>query len=184
MCQETNTVPKRTSLEGSRPIYMSTHRWLWLAKLTLNKIHSDWKRRDEFVDVAVRLKRLISAHVFAFMFDTILPADSVEFCPHPNAQDVFVCGTYNLMKSDEVVRTTPQKRNGQCLVFKCHYDQNDIAQSSLCVQSLALSHRCWLTPIRQQQNSGNKLSRTARHEMVTLIFSTTSESLCQVMKVS
>ncbi|KAF9076287.1 WD-40 repeat-containing protein [Rhodocollybia butyracea] len=64
------------------------------------------------------------------MFDTILPADSVEFCPHPDAQDIFVCGTYNLVKSDEVVRTGPQKRDGQCLVFQCQYDQDDIAKSS------------------------------------------------------
>ncbi|KAE9408063.1 WD-40 repeat-containing protein [Gymnopus androsaceus JB14] len=64
------------------------------------------------------------------MFDTILPADSLEFCPHPDARDIFVCGTYNLVKSDEIVRTAPQKRNGQCLVFRCEYDQDDIAQSS------------------------------------------------------
>lgn len=70
---------------------------------------------------------------FLGMFDTILPADSLEFCPHPDARDIFVCGTYNLVKSDEIVRTAPQKRNGQCLVFRCEYDQDDIAQSSLCV---------------------------------------------------
>ncbi|KAJ3815923.1 WD40-repeat-containing domain protein [Lentinula lateritia] len=49
------------------------------------------------------------------MFDTILPADSVEFCPHPDALNIFVCGTYNLIHSEETVRTVPQKRNGQCL---------------------------------------------------------------------
>ncbi|KAF5390155.1 hypothetical protein D9757_002925 [Collybiopsis confluens] len=56
------------------------------------------------------------------LFDTILPADSVEFCPHPDAQDILVCGTYNLVKSDEIIRTRPQKRNGHCLVFKCPSD--------------------------------------------------------------
>ncbi|KAJ3800730.1 WD40-repeat-containing domain protein [Lentinula aff. detonsa] len=64
------------------------------------------------------------------MFDTILPADAVEFCPHPAFQDIFVCGTYNLLKSEETVRTRPQERNGQCLVFRCQYDKDDIAQSS------------------------------------------------------
>ncbi|KIK71003.1 hypothetical protein GYMLUDRAFT_33106 [Collybiopsis luxurians FD-317 M1] len=57
--------------------------------------------------------------------DTILPADSVEFCPHPNAQDIFVCGTYNLIQSDEIVRTRPQNRHGQCLVLRCQYDRDD-----------------------------------------------------------
>ncbi|KAJ4486148.1 WD40-repeat-containing domain protein [Lentinula aciculospora] len=64
------------------------------------------------------------------MFDTILPADSIEFCPHPDAQDIFVCGTYNLLKPEEQFRTLPPKRNGQCLVFRCQYQQDDIAQSS------------------------------------------------------
>ncbi|KAJ7630947.1 WD40-repeat-containing domain protein [Roridomyces roridus] len=49
-------------------------------------------------------------------FDTILPADSVEFCPHPLARDVLVCGTYNLEKTEDVGK--PQKRTGQCLVLK------------------------------------------------------------------
>ncbi|KAF8832350.1 WD-40 repeat-containing protein [Lentinula edodes] len=64
------------------------------------------------------------------MFDTILPADSIEFCPHPDALNIFVCGTYNLIKSEEAIRIGPQKRNGQCLVFRCQYDLDDIAQSS------------------------------------------------------
>ncbi|KAJ7169893.1 WD40-repeat-containing domain protein [Mycena filopes] len=51
-------------------------------------------------------------------FDTIFPADSVEFCPHPAAQDVLVCGTYNLEKKAEPSDGATQKRTGQCLVFK------------------------------------------------------------------
>ncbi|KAJ3828296.1 WD40-repeat-containing domain protein [Lentinula raphanica] len=70
------------------------------------------------------------------MFDTILPADTVEFCPHPAAQDIFVCGTYNLIQTEETVRTSPQKRNGQCLIFKCHYDDDDIGQSSDKIQEI------------------------------------------------
>jgi diphthamide biosynthesis protein 7 len=30
--------------------------------------------------------------------DTIWPADSVEFCPHESALDIFVCGTYRLLE--------------------------------------------------------------------------------------
>ncbi|KAJ7487605.1 WD40-repeat-containing domain protein [Mycena galericulata] len=42
-------------------------------------------------------------------FDTIFPADSVEFCPHPAARDVFVCGTYNLEKKcDRLGRVYPE----------------------------------------------------------------------------
>ena len=60
-------------------------------------------------------------------FDTIWPADSVEFCPHQEAADVFVCGTYKLEQSsaegqpseDEQVSSTPAKqtRRGKCLLF-------------------------------------------------------------------
>ncbi|KAF5374769.1 hypothetical protein D9758_000260 [Tetrapyrgos nigripes] len=42
--------------------------------------------------------------------DTGFPADSVEFCPHPDAQDIFVCGTYKLEHSDP---SAPQRRLGQ-----------------------------------------------------------------------
>lgn len=31
-------------------------------------------------------------------FDTQWSADSVEFCPHPDATDIFVCGTYQLQQ--------------------------------------------------------------------------------------
>jgi len=60
------------------------------------------------------------------MFDTVYPADSVEFCPHPSALDVFVCGTYKLDEEvsaeasncDAVARSRTQRRRGTCLVFK------------------------------------------------------------------
>lgn len=53
------------------------------------------------------------------MFDTVFPADSVEFCPHPKALDIFVCGTYKLEESvDNVPPPKRQTRRGQCLVFK------------------------------------------------------------------
>ncbi|KAM5536189.1 hypothetical protein V8D89_010088 [Ganoderma adspersum] len=73
-------------------------------------------------------------------FDTIWPADSAEFCPHPSAQDVFVCGTYKLEQSqDPSVASTlegndvegasedtstskPQIRRGKCLLFRVQDD--------------------------------------------------------------
>ncbi|KAF7320337.1 WD-REPEATS-REGION domain-containing protein [Mycena kentingensis (nom. inval.)] len=42
-------------------------------------------------------------------FDTVLPADSIEFCP--THTDMFVCGTYHLQPATK-------KRTGQCLVFR------------------------------------------------------------------
>nr|GAT44193.1 predicted protein [Mycena chlorophos] len=55
-------------------------------------------------------------------FDTVYPADALEFCPHPNASDVFVCGTYYL---DTAASQGPvQKRTGQCLVFQVEKDMN------------------------------------------------------------
>ncbi|KIK28548.1 hypothetical protein PISMIDRAFT_587023 [Pisolithus microcarpus 441] len=62
-------------------------------------------------------------------YDTVLPADSVEFCPHEGSRDIFVCGTYMLEQQQDVdVATNPneplsesersQNRWGRCLVFK------------------------------------------------------------------
>ncbi|KAI9512577.1 WD-40 repeat-containing protein, partial [Russula earlei] len=65
--------------------------------------------------------------------DTVLPADSVEFCPHPDASNILVCGTYKLQDKDtQQSRPIPpsesqlpssgpaavgQVRTGQCLVY-------------------------------------------------------------------
>lgn len=51
--------------------------------------------------------------------DTIFPADSLEFCPQKGVQDVFVCGTYKLDEHPgEALQASPQRRRGQCLVFR------------------------------------------------------------------
>ena len=63
-----------------------------------------------------------------YTFDTVWPADSVEFCPHPDAANLFVCGTYHLEKDenkdngetdDEAHSDTqkPQVRRGKCTLF-------------------------------------------------------------------
>jgi len=58
------------------------------------------------------------------VFDTVFPADSLEFCPTIGYQEVFVCGTYNLLEqpsqseSKEVGSSVTQNRRGQCLVFR------------------------------------------------------------------
>ena len=49
------------------------------------------------------------------MVDTVLPADSLEFCPSSGFHNIFVCGTYKL---EELSGT----RRGQCLVFKVLLD--------------------------------------------------------------
>lgn len=65
-------------------------------------------------------------------FDTVWPADSVEYCPHSSYRHIFTCGTYKLEESDphnnvdsiqEEVTPTPtarpkQKRRGECLLFE------------------------------------------------------------------
>ncbi|PPQ80813.1 hypothetical protein CVT25_001938 [Psilocybe cyanescens] len=65
-------------------------------------------------------------------FDTVWPADSLEFCPADDFQDIFVCGTYKLL--DEPAQAsnydlngsskTPQTRRGQCLVFQVAPDSS------------------------------------------------------------
>ena len=58
--------------------------------------------------------------------ETDWPADSLEFCPHAEAADIFVCGTYKLEEStstsgqsetSEAVNA-PQRRKGKCMVFR------------------------------------------------------------------
>ncbi|CCL98958.1 uncharacterized protein FIBRA_00966 [Fibroporia radiculosa] len=70
-------------------------------------------------------------------FDTVFPADSVEFCPHPDAANLLVCGTYQLDKGedsmfpqeDDCGAYTPpdspqtqseakQSRRGECLLLR------------------------------------------------------------------
>ncbi|GLB36158.1 putative WD40 repeat-like protein [Lyophyllum shimeji] len=52
--------------------------------------------------------------------DTVFPADAVEFCPHPEALDIVVCGSYKLDDEPNVSSTSPapQHRRGQCLVLQ------------------------------------------------------------------
>ncbi|KIJ68457.1 hypothetical protein HYDPIDRAFT_81754 [Hydnomerulius pinastri MD-312] len=69
------------------------------------------------------------------MFDTVWPADSIEFCPHEGSHNIFVCGTYKLEQpesettsaenaGDDVddtgveVPKAKQVRRGKCLVFE------------------------------------------------------------------
>ena len=61
--------------------------------------------------------------------DTVLPADSVEFCPHPDASNVLVCGTYMLQdeqnpQSSGSSGPVGQVRTGQCLVFEVDSEQD------------------------------------------------------------
>ena len=65
-------------------------------------------------------------------FDTVWPADSVEYCPHPSYRHIFTCGTYKLEETapldaddnPQEERTPPpaarpnQKRRGECLLFQ------------------------------------------------------------------
>ncbi|KZT65138.1 WD40 repeat-like protein [Daedalea quercina L-15889] len=75
-------------------------------------------------------------------FDTVWPADSAEFCPHPSHQDVFVCGTYKLERPEPTddgqgqdqgtpppVEPVQQTRKGECLLFRV--DSEDEFQLSL-----------------------------------------------------
>jgi diphthamide biosynthesis protein 7 len=66
-------------------------------------------------------------------FDTVFPADSLEFCPTIGYQDIFVCGTYNLLEqspsqseSGEVGSGVAQNRRGQCLVFRTNPREDNL----------------------------------------------------------
>ena len=69
--------------------------------------------------------------------DTIDPADTVEFCPHPDASGILVCGTYNLLKPDDPNQPYEgtQKRIGSVLVFEKRED-NQLYECNRCLISL------------------------------------------------
>ncbi|XP_076160276.1 diphthine methyltransferase [Ptiloglossa arizonensis] len=53
-------------------------------------------------------------------FDTDFPADSVEWCPANLFRDIFVCGTYQLMKDNEATldKSKSLKRLGHIYMFR------------------------------------------------------------------
>jgi len=55
-------------------------------------------------------------------YDTGFPADAVEFCPHPLARDILVCGTYKLLEERD--RAGKQQRIGRCSFFGVSSDGN------------------------------------------------------------
>lgn len=63
-------------------------------------------------------------------YDTIWPADSVEFCPAEDARSTFVCGTYNLEKQTEEQSAAkqPQVRRGKCLLFHLDSLSTDVSK--------------------------------------------------------
>ncbi|KAH9849755.1 WD40-repeat-containing domain protein [Lenzites betulinus] len=80
-------------------------------------------------------------------YDTDWPADSAEFCPHPDATDIFVVGTYKLEQTEVPASTSrgednastpppetpkrPQKRRGKCLLFRVQEgDQFELLQET------------------------------------------------------
>jgi len=65
--------------------------------------------------------------------DTVLPADSLEFCPSPGATDIFVVGTYKLEEGflslnhetdESTSRISKPTRLGKCLLFQVE-DETD-----------------------------------------------------------
>ena len=72
------------------------------------------------------------------MADTVLPADSLEFCPTSGFHDIFVCGTYKLDDHQISAEQESLLRRGQCLVFKVLLDSKGQASwcASLCMNLL------------------------------------------------
>ncbi|KAI0257145.1 WD-40 repeat-containing protein [Lactifluus subvellereus] len=96
--------------------------------------------------------------------DTVLPADSVEFCPHPDASNILVCGTYKLedqQGSHEKLHSpdsnsptsapASQFRRGQCLVFEVDSEQDISVTKAQEISLPAILDLKWChtTPSRQ-----------------------------------
>lgn len=50
--------------------------------------------------------------------DTVLPADSVEFCPSPASADIFAVGTYKLEEENSNGHFGTPLRRGKCLLYE------------------------------------------------------------------
>lgn len=98
--------------------------------------------------------------------DTIDPADTVEFCPHQDASNILVCGTYKLLQADatttedQPTERTPQKRIGSVLVFELKDDDEMYGFPPR--QIYLVAHKSGL----KFANSGHCPSCGARYEMV------------------
>ena len=68
----------------------------------------------------------VNTDIGTMRVDTGYPADSVEFCPHQCARNIFACGTYQLEETvtpptaseGDFLVSQPQRRRGKCLVFE------------------------------------------------------------------
>jgi diphthamide biosynthesis protein 7 len=77
--------------------------------------------------------------------DTELSADCIEFCPFENYQDIYVCGTYQVLAPDAEPKSTPPedesdddeagsssappaqtRRTGRLLLFQVGDDQQSV----------------------------------------------------------
>lgn len=61
-------------------------------------------------------------------FDTILSADSVEWCPIENFRDIFVCGTYQLLEKESIDASESQKRVGRIYLFQVEHGRLNLLE--------------------------------------------------------
>ena len=61
-------------------------------------------------------------------FDTMLSADSVEWCPIENFKDIFVCGTYQLSEKESIIASESNKRLGRIYLFQVEYGRLNLLE--------------------------------------------------------
>uniref|UniRef100_A0A1Q3FFM3 methylated diphthine methylhydrolase n=1 Tax=Culex tarsalis TaxID=7177 RepID=A0A1Q3FFM3_CULTA len=76
-------------------------------------------------------------------FDTVYSADSVEWCPHPPHQHLFVCATYQLAEGEESLTSSgTTTRKGRILLFS--YDPKcDSLALSQTIETAAILDQKW-----------------------------------------
>lgn len=70
-------------------------------------------------------------------FDTVLPADTVEWCPVEPYRHILACGTYELIKDKS--ETKPTSRRGQILLFRIASDEESRSASLQLLQKVCTS---------------------------------------------
>jgi hypothetical protein len=100
--------------------------YLYVATLFLKKWKNYLHICTSYALVPIALAHITMEAVSLSQIDTDWPANSLEFCPHAGAADIFVCGTYKLEAPTQTQDQSeapasakaPQRRKGKCLVFR------------------------------------------------------------------
>uniref|UniRef100_A0A1I8PQF6 methylated diphthine methylhydrolase n=2 Tax=Stomoxys calcitrans TaxID=35570 RepID=A0A1I8PQF6_STOCA len=112
-----------------------------------NKSHAKTRIKSKYVGTELFVSQFIMMDIqLIHTIDTEYSADSVEWCPHPDFKNLFVCGTYQLKESSEENHDATMAachRKGRIYLYK--FDESDRSLLELNrVETAAILDMRWL----------------------------------------